>query len=287
MTPSLKASKLALGTVQFGFKYGISNTYGQTSLSEIGEILKLAFDNGIRTIDTARQYGTSEENLGNFILDDFNVVSKFFATKDEKELRLSLYDTLKSLNQKNLYGYIAHSTSTLFEHPELWDILKHLKAEGLIKKIGASMYAPEELNMLLEKKMIPDLIQIPFNIIDNRFKPYFPILKSNGTEIHTRSAFLQGIFFMDYNKLNPYFKELVPFLKELNSNFPDSNSKAGFLLHHCVSNNNIDKVVIGINNAEQLLQNINSLKQEIPFMNFGSDLRISEKILLPSNWPQN
>ncbi|MBS1495135.1 MAG: aldo/keto reductase [Bacteroidetes bacterium] len=287
MTPALKTSKLALGTVQFGFKYGISNTYGQTSLKEIGEILKLAFDNGIRTIDTARHYGTSEENLGNFKLDDYNIVSKYFDTNDEKTLRQSLDESLKSLKQKSLYGYIAHSTSTLFEHPELWDILNQLKAEGLVQKIGASMYAPQELKMLLDKKMVPDLIQIPFNIIDNRFEPYFPILKSYGTEIHTRSAFLQGIFFMDYNKLNSYFSELVPFLKELNSNFPDSNSKAGFLLNHCVSNNNIDKVVIGVNNAEQLSQNINSLQQEIPSVNFSTDLRISEKILLPSNWPQN
>ena len=57
-------ARLGLGTVQFGLDYGITNTAGQCPRDEVAGILALAADRGIRLLDTAATYGTSEEVLG-------------------------------------------------------------------------------------------------------------------------------------------------------------------------------------------------------------------------------
>ena len=61
-------NKLCLGSVQWGSKYGISNTNGQTSVDEVSKILKEARLNGIQLIHTASSYGNAENILGNSLL---------------------------------------------------------------------------------------------------------------------------------------------------------------------------------------------------------------------------
>ena len=61
---STQFSKIVLGTVQFGLPYGIANTLGQPSFKTVKEILTLAYDHGIDTLDTAASYGESEIVLG-------------------------------------------------------------------------------------------------------------------------------------------------------------------------------------------------------------------------------
>ena len=51
---------MILGTVQLGCDYGIKNRYGQPSHKEALSILDVAFQGGIRTLDTAAGYGESE-----------------------------------------------------------------------------------------------------------------------------------------------------------------------------------------------------------------------------------
>ena len=56
--------KIAIGAVQFGLDYGVSNTYGKTSRYEALKILDYANSKGIKFIDTASSYGNSEETIG-------------------------------------------------------------------------------------------------------------------------------------------------------------------------------------------------------------------------------
>lgn len=77
----MKESKLVLGCVQFGLKYGIANTKGQVSSQEVRNILQKAFEQGIRTLDTAASYGENECVLGRELAalqltDKMKIVSK-------------------------------------------------------------------------------------------------------------------------------------------------------------------------------------------------------------------
>lgn len=69
-------SKLVLGTAQFGLNYGISNTCGKVSESEVIKILDKAGSAGVFMLDTAASYGDSEAILGRVGVSDFEIVTK-------------------------------------------------------------------------------------------------------------------------------------------------------------------------------------------------------------------
>ena len=53
--------KIALGTVQFGLDYGITNNNGQVVIDEVKNILDYAKNKSIDTLDTASGYGNCEQ----------------------------------------------------------------------------------------------------------------------------------------------------------------------------------------------------------------------------------
>jgi aryl-alcohol dehydrogenase-like predicted oxidoreductase len=277
-------SKLALGTVQFGLDYGINNTNGQVQISDIQTILAFANSVGLDTLDTAFLYGNSEENLGQCALNAFKIVSKLPPCEAD-EIEGTLEKSLNRLQQNQLYGYLFHHFSTYEKDEKTIDKLQELKAKGKIQKIGFSLYNPSELEFLFDKNIDFDLIQVPYNLFDQRFDVYFPLLKSKGVEIHTRSAFLQGLFFKDLSAIPPHFKAVIPKLKQLNQYEID---KGALCLNFVVSNPNIDKVVIGVDGVEQLKMNVENLKSIDKVRAIRAELKTlqvdNEAIINPSLW---
>ena len=103
----LPFERLAIGSAQFGFKYGIMNKVGQTTEADIQKILDVARNYRINTIDTAVAYGESEKLLGKIGVDDFNVMSKIsFSDTEYKDLikwgedKVTIYGQCKD-NQMN------------------------------------------------------------------------------------------------------------------------------------------------------------------------------------------
>jgi len=276
--------KLALGTVQFGLEYGISNIDGQISFDEAKEILSIAKPNNISVLDTASAYGSSESILGNLGVSEFNIVTKF----SNSNILKNFTDSIKLLKVNSLDGYIAHNANVLIENQNIWGELLKLKKDGKINKVGYSIYTCSELDKLLELGFIPDLVQVPYNFLDRRFESYFPILKKMGCEIHTRSTFLQGLYFLDVNSLPAFFDPIKPYIKQLNGICPTSQLKAEALLHFCMSNNNIDKVVVGVSSAKELNEIISGMhKGTVNLNEFEVDFNsFPEEILLPYNWPK-
>lgn len=281
---NLTGFKIALGTVQFGLSYGIGNKEGQTSEREVMEILSVAKANGVDTLDTAFLYGESESVLGRTAGHDFKIISKFPDVQSADQLYKSLNTSLKRLNVERLYGYMAHR-SVSFQHGGVWEALQVLKQSGKVEKIGYSLYHPHELAFLLEQGMEPDIIQVPFNILDQRFASLLEMLHAKGVEIHTRSAFLQGLFFQTPSSLHSFFDPVVPFLESMNHQFTSNAAKANALLRFCVKQHMIDKVVIGVNNASQLTTNLEALNGEQVALQ-GEMPVVSDSILQPSNWPK-
>ena len=195
----LNLSKLALGSVQFGLDYGINNADGIVQFEEIKRILDIAFSNNIRTIDTARLYGNSEAVLGQIDLNNWQIVSKFSSKLDENSMEDKFLLSTKHLQLKKLYGYIAHSADVLIENPIYWSQLKSLKDQGLISRIGFSIYKPEQLEKLLDLGCIPDLVQVQYNLLDRRFEPYFEPLKTTAPSLFSRIPLAKASSFKDEN----------------------------------------------------------------------------------------
>jgi aryl-alcohol dehydrogenase-like predicted oxidoreductase len=281
--------KLAIGTVQFGLSYGINNELGKPSLKTVTDILRLASLNKIDTLDTANSYGDSENIIG--LCSDFNfkIVSKFSKIKDAKELEIQLASTLKNLRIQNLYAYLSHNPKELILNQKIWESLINLKSNGKINKIGYSVYTKQELDSLLKLDIIPDLIQLPFSLLDRAFESYLPELKSKNIEIHSRSVFLQGLYFMNFDKLPKKLESLKPALSELNDICNYNNMKMNELaLQYVNSNKFIDKILIGVDSLEQLQNNIESVSNKNITVNILDSInRVNtnfQELLNPSNW---
>jgi len=196
--------RLALGTVQFGLPYGIANQAGQVTRQVAKTILQLATEKGIDTLDTAIAYGESEACLGEFGAQRFKLVTKLPAVPDSCDdisgwINYQVSASLCRLNVGSVYGLLLHQSEQLLglDGKVIFQALQNLKETGLAQKIGVSIYSPSELDVLAPRYRF-DLVQAPFNLIDRRISTsgWLQRLKKDGTEIHTRSAFLQGLLLM-------------------------------------------------------------------------------------------
>lgn len=284
-------NKIALGTVQFGMDYGISNKRGKIPRDEVFKILNMASESGIDTLDTAYLYGESETVIGDFIIKykkQFKLVTKSPDCKIEQIE--DLFDiSLKKLNMNMAYGYLIHNFQHYKDNPKIWDILKKLKTENKIQKIGFSLYYPSELEHILKKKIDIDIIQVPYSIFDRRFEPFFMELKSSNLEIHVRSVFLQGLVFKNSEELDGHFSKIKEKISGLNLLSMKYNIPIGALcLDFAILNNSVDKVVVGVDSIENFKENISSLNYLTEVKNILKELykfkEDDENIILPVNW---
>ena len=134
--------------------------------------------------------------------------------------------------------------------------LLELKKEGIFKKIGVSIYSPSELDSIFKLHDF-DIVQCPFNIIDRRLESsgWLERLKIRGTEIHTRSSFLQGLLLMPIENLPLRFRNW-DFLWTLWHDWLKDNSITPLqgAVSFALSNTAIDKVIIGVDSKKQLQQ---------------------------------
>jgi aryl-alcohol dehydrogenase-like predicted oxidoreductase len=275
-------AKIGLGTVQFGIPYGIGNVHGITSEEEVASILAFAGENGISLLDTAPAYGKSEEVLGNNNLQNIKVVSKVMLQGSNHTISEQLDNSLGKLKIPSLYGYLAHLPMEIINEPKLWDELLKLKEAGRIEKIGFSFNEVSEVEALLLMGITPDIVQVPFNYLDNRFLPTMIELKKRSCEIHTRSTFLQGLLFCDPSRLSGFFNKIKPVITELQKN---GDHLPGMLLRYCLVNPYIDYVIIGVNTLEQLIENLNCFPNAKPLNPL--DIQLNEEIITPSKWPEH
>lgn len=286
-------SKLCLGTVQFGLAYGIANEGGQVPKEESREILSHAYDLGIRELDTAFSYGESEALIGDFIRQskkEFRIISKApHLDNSAFSLEDSAKETLKKTGQGRLYGYLIHRFSDLSKYKGLFQDLCALKQKGLTEKIGFSIYKPEELSELLNAGLEFDILQVPYNVFDQRFKEYFPTLKERKIAIYARSVFLQGLFFLRQDRIDADFslaKKTTEKLKAISQ--ANAISVAALCLCFVLLEPSIDKIIIGVDSLGQLKENLESMQ----YLDRVKDiytaleaLRIdNEEIILPNNW---
>ena len=276
-----------MGTVQWGLDYGISNTNGIPTDAELDAIVRLATQNNIDLFDTASQYGNAEVRLGNYTTKISSIVSKF-SSVNQSSLENEILGSLERLNVEQLYGYLFHSPKDLISTPLLWDQMQNLKVREKVKKIGYSLYSPEELELFLDKNWIPDIVQLPYSLLDRKFEPYFEQLKSLGTEIHIRSVFLQGLYFKSTETLSSTFNDLKSALIELAEIAREFGlTTVELALNFVLKNENIDYAVIGVEQSNQLKEII--CASQIDFSE-----RIAERVktlsvenptlLNPSNW---
>lgn len=292
--------KIALGTVQFGVNYGISNKEGKTPEAEVAPILQVASELGIKLIDTACLYGGSEEIIGRSMPEGslFNIVTKTPQFKkpklsevDAQYLEDMFFASLSKLNKSSIYGVLIHRVEDILVPGGelLLKRLYELKQRGLVKKIGVSAYSGLQIDEVLSRFQI-DLIQLPINVLDQRLlqSGHLKLLKRAGIEIHARSAFLQGLLLMKIGEVPNYFDSIRGVLERYQRVIRETGlgpiqAALGFV--GAISE--IDYVVCGVNNRQQLIEICAAAQTKIRYEDFADFAVMEEAIVNPALWQIN
>jgi aryl-alcohol dehydrogenase-like predicted oxidoreductase len=152
-----------------------------------------------------------------------------------------------------------------------------------------SVYTNLEVEDIIQNYREVDFVQAPFNLLDNqqKRKKAFEKLKEKGIEVHTRSVFLQGLFFRAQESLNEKIQPLRPYLEELeNIKRQKSISTEKLALQYVLQKDYIDRILIGVETPQQLLQNIANSKNNIYIPHEEiNEINVKKKELLnPTNW---
>ena len=289
----IKTNKLALGTVQWGLNYGISNLKGKTTSNEVKNILEKAQKENIKILDTSPQYGDSEKILGENNLENFDLVTKTekfsneLISKKDKEFLISTFKkSLFKFSVNSIYGLLIHNVDDIFKEGGnyLIDGLETLKNKKFVEKIGISVYSSEQIDKALNI-FKPDIIQAPINIFDQRLIKDGTLkkLKNLNIEVHARSIFLQGLIFLKDNNLPNYFqpwkKHIADWHKEC---FLNKISPLEAALSFGLEIPEINKLIIGVNNTSQLEEIIEVSRKP---KSIKKDFSINDQRLVnPTNW---
>jgi len=283
--------KLILGSAQFGLDYGINNSKGKFNCLEVEELLDYAHSKGVQTLDTAQEYGDAEITIGEYFKkhpkNKFKIITKI--TLQNKSFEEALKKSLKRLQLDQVEVIMFHSFE---EYKRIKNELPNwvAKFKGvLFKKIGVSLYTNEEIETVLGDVNI-DVIQTPFNLLDNEFQrgEQYKKIKRSGKELHVRSVFLQGLFYLSERQIKKKFPDVFNPMNQLKI----IANKAGITISELsllwVSSLNFNgKIIIGVDSLNQLKKHeqtlLTSVKKEI----FEEALSIKYKninILNPSLW---
>lgn len=285
-------SRLALGTAQFGMNYGVANRSGQVSSDEVASILKLARKRGVDTLDTAMDYGSSELALGANQVSDFSVITKLSALPDDVAdvdgwVQTKMAASLARLRLDCVDGLLLHRPHQLLgaHGQSLSDALQRLKSEGLVKKIGVSIYSPDELDTVLQACPI-DLVQAPFNLVDRRLHAsgWMDKLHQSGIEIHVRSAFLQGVLLMPPSSIPEKFARWSATWGKWHDWLRATGASAvNACLGFTLSFPQISRVVVGVDSAMQFEQLLEAA--QAPAVATWPSIGLDDEMLVnPAKW---
>ena len=286
--------KLALGTVQFGLDYGVANVLGRVSAQETSAILQRAWASGVDTLDTAIAYGDSEVVLGGCNVGKWKVITKLpevpGGCSDVAQWAADqIRGSMARLRIAQLYGILLHRPSQLWERigPALYSALQDIKAQGMVRKIGISIYDPAELDSLFDIFAF-DLVQAPLNILNRALveSGWAYQLNKAGIEVHTRSVFLQGLLLMSSSQRPAKFNRWLHVWNGWDSWLAREGLTPLQACLRYVSNlSDISRVVVGVNTVAQLNQVIDASKDglaTVPEFDALQDTRL----INPAHWNQ-
>ena len=296
-----KDSKIVLGTAQFGLGYG-QNLSEPIPPPEVSEILALAWERGIDALDTAAAYGTAEEVIGAQTPAGarFHITTKIsragvdiIGEKEVDAARASVRTSLKRLRAARLDGVLFHHVSDLFAPggPALFRAIADFKKDGIVNRIGVSVYEPEELDRVLADYPI-DVVQLPFNVADQRFMTsgHLERLSKRNIQVQVRSVFLQGLLLSDAKHLPARFKKLEQLLAMADADAAALGlSREAFLLHYATMNSHVSSVVIGVDGVEHLRRNLSALEASASSKEFREFSRYAVddlELIDPRKWSQ-
>jgi aryl-alcohol dehydrogenase-like predicted oxidoreductase len=215
----LSVSEVAFGCVEIGMPYGIGveSVHDMPTEAEAIHLLQTALTQGINFYDTARAYGTSENIIGKAFKDNRSEVviatkcSHFQNSNGDippyQELKqiieTSLQESLAALQTDYIDIYMLHNADErILQNHDLPQIFAGFKQDGRIKATGVSTYTNEQTDMAIDTGAW-DVIQVPFNMMDQRQAKLFDKAQGKGVALIIRSVLLKGLLSNRGKDLHP------------------------------------------------------------------------------------
>lgn len=253
---------MILGTVELGLEYGINNKTGKPSYDEANRILDIAWENGIKELDTAAAYGDSEKIIGAFQKKTgrrFLIDTKLPFKDSGEKVREAFECSRENLSGASINILYLHAFE-MCQNGEIMEGISALKEEGSIAKIGISVYEPDELRYITDCLPQVDAVQIPINMFSSRRWRRNDVLKNaydRGIRILARSLYLQGLVFMVPQNSFAVRIGATPYLEhvqELCKTWMISPAELSY--SYVCSIPEIDDVLLGCETSQQILDNI-------------------------------
>lgn len=271
----ISVSEISFGGVEIGLPYGIGVNSEADMLSDEQSIklLHTALEQGINFFDTARQYGRSEEIIGNAFKkkrESVVICSKCrhlpkidgqLPPSDvlERYIENSFHVSLRTLKTRYIDLFMLHSAELPnLKNSTVQETFVNLKRRGRVRAIGVSTYSVEETEYAIEQG-IWDVIQVSCNLMDQRQVALFEKAAAAGIGLMVRSVLLKGILSDRGRNLHPalqrvsdqrdQYQELltptIPTLSKLATKFALSFSE-------------VASVLVGIDRMEYLEQAVDT-----------------------------
>ncbi|HHQ4555836.1 TPA: aldo/keto reductase, partial [Aeromonas veronii] len=218
---------------------------------ELDAIIALARHAGIDTLDTAQAYGNAERRLGQRDTSHFTLIDKLAPELPLTDVHDAVNHSMQLLGRKQLDGLLLHRSQDA--SPALFELLAELQQQGTVGKLGVSVYSPEELGAWIAAGYPLELVQLPANLLDQRFlrTGWLDKLVEMGCEIHVRSLFLQGLLLMQPAQRPDYFYRFSAKLEQFD-NWQPSLSPLGKALSIMTALPQVNRFVIGVCHKQEL-----------------------------------
>ncbi len=265
---ALDISVFSLGTVQLGMDYGLGKYTAKPAKEYAFSILDEAIKKGVNMLDTANNYGESEQIIGEWLKTVDNSEKPMIVTKIgpfdhsspealKKDICAQTEKCLQTLDIEQIDILMVHDYADYEKNP---DIVKktfdELKKAGKTRFTGISVYSRHNYFTVAESGF--DSVQIPLNIFDwtQIDNGGIKALSDAGMMIFTRSVFLQGLVFLKLEEIDPRMDFCVPYVKKFHAFCDEFKLSPSVLaMSFALSVTGVASLVLGCQTTEQLNNN--------------------------------
>lgn len=285
--------KLTVGTANFSQNYGLINKKDMPQTNDIKGIFEYIDSIGITKIDTAIGYHGAQKILGKFGVDHFDVMTKLPSippdcSNIESWVNKQVESSLSELCLEKIEGIYFHDPFQLRNlkvRTKALNALQSLKTDGLIEKIGVSIYSPSILNELTQEIEL-DIVQAPMNLIDRRIfnSGWMDKLKKLNIDLVARSVFLQGLLLMEPEERPSYFLSWRETLEAYDKWIEkESISRIEACIQFILSFQDLDRIIFGFDNERQIREIAQLIAPST--LTFPEDIVSDDEGLVdPSKW---